>query len=84
MQRICQNCSNCNYLNIDDLNEKLFSFKVSFGLENCVSILHFNTVSLIDKMDTINDILCHMKHPIDVLCISETKLNQKSDLKKFR
>lgn len=84
MQRICQNCSNCNYLNIDELNEKLFSFKVSFGLENCVSILHFNTVSLIDKMDTINDILCHMKHPIDVLCISETKLNQKSDLKKVK
>ena len=75
MQRLCPSCSICDYLSIDKLNEKITDFSSSFGQKNCISLLSINTRSLTKYLDSVTDLLHNLKYPIDILCISETKLN---------
>ena len=84
MQRICINCTNCDYLNVDDLNKSMNNFKASYGTANCISLLHANTVSLEKNLSKVTDLLHSLSNPIDLICISETKLNDRSNLAKIK
>ena len=81
MLRLCPSCSICDYLSIDKLNEKITDFSSSFGQKNCISLLSINTRSLTKYLDSVTDLLHNLKYPIDILCISETKLNDQIENK---
>ena len=83
-QRICSNCTNCQYMNVDDLNKNILQFRSSHGSKNSISFLHANIVSLEKNLSKITDLLLNLNHPIDLICISETKLKDSSNLNKIQ
>ena len=77
LQRLCENCHKCEYYSIDDVNA--INSNSTFG-QHCLSLLHFNTRSLNKKLDSIINTLQCLNSQIDIIGISETKLNNNSNL----
>jgi len=74
--RVCNKCINCKYIKVSELNTLISNKKTQD-----ISFMHFNTRSLIKNLPSIKDLIyeCLDNYP-DVICITETKLNEKSDL----
>ena len=65
------------YLAIDNIDSH---FKCSSHTANDLIILHINTRSLTKNIERLEELICLMKYQPDVIAISETKLNDKSNL----
>ena len=71
--RICDGCSSsCRYLTIGEYNNQ---FAQCTGSENNLKLLHVNIRSLSKHITTISNMIVNeFNTPIDIICFSETKL----------
>ena len=75
LYRICDNCNDCNLDDIETLNSLINQRKKSE-----ITIIHINIRSLTKHKHEIEQLLFSIDNPPDILCLSETKLNNKSNL----
>ena len=75
-QNVCSICCDCKYVEIDQFKGKIEQFNSWYS--STLSIMHFNTRSLTKNLTKIIDILQLLDSPLDIMLISETKLNDKS------
>ena len=71
-QRVCNTCCDCKYVDVDQFNKNRANFQIWF--KNSLSIIHFNTRSLVKNKHKIEDILHSLDSSIDLILITETKL----------
>ena len=72
-QHVCSTCCDCKYADIDQFNIKIKQFKSWYS--STLSIMPFNTRSLTKNISKLTDILQLLDSPLDIMMISETKLN---------
>ena len=76
--RICDICCNCKYSDTYEFNDKRSKFGTWY--KNYLSVMHFNTRSLSKKNSELTYLLQCLDISLDIILISETKLNEGSDL----
>ena len=69
--RVCDECINCNTLDM-----KSFSQMMNNNEKNTISFVHFNIRSARKNFHSIEEFLYSLDKTPDVICVSETKLNQ--------
>ena len=76
IHRVCNDCIDCKYLKTSEMNTLITN-----TLSHDISFMHFNIRSLTKNLHSIEDLIYESlnKYP-DIICITETKLNEKSDL----
>lgn len=70
LHKMCTVCNNCMYHDYESLCET-FAKKPEGGL----TMMHFNTRSLTKNFSSFYDIISNLPSDPDIICISETKLN---------
>ena len=77
LYRVCNSCLPCNYNNINQLNTILSSRK-----ENQLALLHMNASSLTldTNLDRIRNLVDDVKNKPEIICISESRIKQKTKL----
>ena len=74
MHRVCDECLNCELLSLDSYIKFMNDQK-----DNELSFLHFNIISLSANLQKIKELLYCLEKLPDIICISETKLNENSN-----
>ena len=70
--RVCADCSTvCNYFQIQELNTALSNMRL-----NDLGLVHVNIRSLKKNLDKFENMLDHLDRKPDIICITETKLNE--------
>ena len=70
--RVCEDCSTvCNYLGIQELNTAYSKMRL-----NDLGLVHVNIRSLSKNLDKFEKMLDRLDHKPDIICITETKLNE--------
>ena len=69
---------NSNYKTPIEL--KQFFLSSNFNETKHFTFLHLNTISLIKKADALHQLICDLSVEPEVICITETKLNSRSNI----
>ena len=75
LYRVCDTCLDCKLLDIESYNNLV---KKKNAKE--LSLIHFNIRSLTSNKHLIDEFLCLAEIPPDIICLTETKLNNNSNL----
>ena len=70
--------NNTVYTTLNDIKSKMGAIGV--GNRRYLSLIHVNIRSLVKNIGDLHQIICNLPAPPDIIAISETKLNIKSDL----
>ena len=75
LYRVCDKCIDCN---IDDF--ETFNSLLNQKGSSEISIIHFNIRSLLKHKPEIEQLLYSLHTPPDIICLSETKINDRTNL----
>ena len=79
---ITTNFENPIYTSTEDLHSK-FNINISH-YNNLLTVLHVNTRSLTKNLENLQQLICSLTIQPEIIAITETKLNEKSDLNRVK
>ena len=77
LSNLTSQANNSAHTTIEELNQIILSDK---NYINRLNFLHVNTRSLIHNIDNLHQLLCKLPMEPDIIFVTETKLNNRSNI----